>query len=129
MTHKTIIQTDHAPAAVGPYSQAVQVGDFIFIAGQVPLDPATGQLVPGDIAAQTRQVMHNISKILDAAGSSLDDVVKTTIFTTDLAHFGTINTVYGSFFAAAPPARSTIQVAGLPLGAQIEVEAVAYRIP
>lgn len=122
---RKIIATDHAPAAVGPYSQGVQVGDLVYTAGQIPLVPQTGQLVEGDIEAQTRQVMQNLSQVLEAAGSSLADIIKTTIFVTDLADFATINTVYGSFFQSNPPARSTVQVAALPLGARVEIEAVA----
>ena len=122
---REIISTQDAPAAVGPYSQAVRVGDFIYTAGQIPLIPATGQLVEGDIKTQTKQVMQNLSAVLNAAESSLTNVVKTTIFVTNLADFAAINKVYGSFFAGDPPARSTVQVAALPLGAQVEIEAVA----
>lgn len=122
---RKIIATNHAPAAVGPYSQGVQVGDLVYTAGQIPLVPQTGQLVEGGIEAQTRQVMQNLGEVLQAAGSSLADIVKTTIFVTDLADFATINTIYGSFFQNNPPARSTVQVAALPLGARVEIEAVA----
>jgi 2-iminobutanoate/2-iminopropanoate deaminase len=122
---REIIATDQAPAAVGPYSQAVRVGDFIYTAGQIPLVPETGKLVEGDIEAQTRQVMQNLSAVLEEAGSSLDNVVKTTIYVTDLADFAAINQVYGSFFADSPPARSTVQVAALPLGANVEIEMIA----
>jgi len=122
---RKIISTPHAPAAVGPYSQAVQIGDLIYSAGQIPLVPETGKIVEGGIEAQTRQVMQNLSAVLEAAGSSLSNVVKTTIYVIDLADFATINQVYGSFFEADPPARSTVQVAGLPLGAQVEIEVVA----
>jgi 2-iminobutanoate/2-iminopropanoate deaminase len=122
---RKIISTQHAPAAVGPYSQAVQISDLIYSAGQIPLVPETGKLVEGDIAAQTRQVMQNLSAVLEAAGSNLSNVIKTTVYVTDLTDFAAINQVYGSFFAADPPARSTVQVAALPLGAQVEIEAVA----
>lgn len=122
---REIVSTKKAPAAVGPYSQGVRVGDFVFTAGQVPLDPETGRLVEGGIEEQTRQVMQNLSQVLEAAGSSLADVVKTTIFVTDIGDFATVNQVYGSFFAADPPARSTVQVAALPLGARVEIETVA----
>jgi 2-iminobutanoate/2-iminopropanoate deaminase len=122
---RKIIATEHAPAAVGPYSQGVQVGDLVYTAGQIPLAPQTGQLVEGGIETQTRQVMQNLGQVLQAAGSGLADIVKTTIFVTDLADFATINTVYGSFFQDNPPARSTVQVAALPLGAKVEIEAVA----
>jgi 2-iminobutanoate/2-iminopropanoate deaminase len=122
---REIISTEKAPAAVGPYSQGVKVNNFIFTAGQIPLNPETGKLVEGGIKEQTRQVMENLANILKAAGTGLDQVVKTTIFTTDLADFADINQVYGSFFAGDPPARSTVQVAALPLGARVEIEVVA----
>jgi 2-iminobutanoate/2-iminopropanoate deaminase len=122
---REIIATDQAPAAVGPYSQAVQVGNFIYTAGQIPLVPGTGKLVEGDIETQTRQVMQNLSAVLAAAGSSLDNVIKTTIYVTDLADFAAINQAYGNFFVDSPPARSTVQVAALPLGANVEIEMVA----
>jgi 2-iminobutanoate/2-iminopropanoate deaminase len=122
---REIVSTEKAPAAVGPYSQGVRAGDFVFTAGQVPLDPETGRLVEGGIEEQTRQVMQNLSQVLEAAGSSLTNVVKTTIFVTDIGDFATVNQVYGSFFPANPPARSTVQVAALPVGARVEIEAVA----
>ena len=122
---RSVISTDKAPAAVGPYSQAIRLGNMVYTAGQIPLDPATGQLVAGGIEAETQQVMENLSQVLAAAGSDLADVVKTTIFITDINDFGLVNKVYGQFFTAAPPARSTVQVAALPLGAQVEIEAVA----
>ncbi len=122
---REVIATDHAPAAVGPYSQAIRIGDFIYTAGQIPLVPKTGTLVEGDIQAQTQQVMQNLSYVLEAAGSALSNIIKTTIFVTDLADFAKINETYGNFFNNAPPARSTVQVAALPLGANVEIEAVA----
>jgi 2-iminobutanoate/2-iminopropanoate deaminase len=122
---RKIISTQHAPAAVGPYSQAVQIGDLVYSAGQIPLVPETGKIVEGGIEAQTRQVMQNLSAVLEAAGSSLSNVIKTTIYVTDLADFAAINQVYGSFFEVDPPARSTVQVAALPLGAKVEIEVVA----
>jgi 2-iminobutanoate/2-iminopropanoate deaminase len=122
---RDIISTSKAPVAVGPYSQAVRAGDLVFTAGQIAMVPGTGKLVEGDIAEQTRQVMHNLANILEAAGTGLDRVVKTVIYTTDLADFATINQVYGSFFTSNPPARSTVQVAALPLGARVEIEVVA----
>jgi 2-iminobutanoate/2-iminopropanoate deaminase len=125
--NREIIVTQHAPPAIGPYSQAVQVGDFVYTAGQIPLVPETGELVEGGIEEQTRQVMQNLGHILEAAGSNLAQVVKTTIFVTNLGDFAAINKVYASFFADAPPARSTVQVAGLPLGANIEIEVVAVK--
>ncbi len=119
------IHTDNAPKAIGPYSQAVRVGSFIHTAGQVALDPATGQLVEGGIEAQTRQVLRNLSHVLDAAGSSLRHVVKTTVFLKDMGEFAQMNTVYGEMFGEHRPARSTVQVAALPRGAAVEIECVA----
>ena len=124
-SNREIISTSHAPAAVGPYSQAVKVGHFIFSAGQIPLVPETGKLIEGGIEAQTQQVMENLAKVLEAAGTTLENVVKSTIFVTNLGDFAAINEVYGSFFSNNPPARSTVQVAGLPLGANVEIEVVA----
>ncbi len=123
--NKEIISTKDAPAAVGPYSQAVKVGNLIYTAGQIPLDPATGKLVQGDIAVQTERVMQNLHAVLAAAGSSLDNVVKTTVFLTDMGHYRAVNEVYGRYLANNPPARSAIQVTALPLGALIEIEMVA----
>ena len=123
--NREIIATRNAPAAVGPYSQAVRVEDFVYTAGQIPLVPNTTQLIEGGIEAQTQQVMENLAAVLTAAGTSLDNVVKTTIFLTNMADFGTVNRVYGSFFGNEPPARSTVQVAALPLNAGVEIEAVA----
>ncbi len=122
---REIISTSNAPAAVGPYSQAVRIGDLVYSAGQIPLIPETGKLVEGDIEAQTRQVMQNLTAVLEATGTNLANVVKTTIFVTDLADFATLNQVYGSYFESTPPARSTVQVAALPLGAKVEIEVVA----
>ena len=122
---KKIISTSDAPAAVGPYSQAVRVGSTIYCAGQIPLDPKTGQIVSGDIEVQTRRVMENIGAILKSEGLGFDNVVKTTIFLMDLGDFQKMNEIYGSYFKQAPPARSTVQVAGLPKGARIEIEAIA----
>jgi len=122
---KHIIATDQAPKAIGPYSQAVRVGDLLFTAGQIPLDPQTNQLVVGDIKVQTRRVLENLRGILRSEGLALDNVVKTTVFVTDLEQFGALNEVYAEFFAEAPPARTTVQVARLPKGALVEIEAVA----
>ena len=122
---KKIISTSDAPAAVGPYSQAVRVGSTIYCAGQIPLDPKSGQIVSKDISEQTRRVLDNISAILKAEGLSFENIVKTTIFLTDLADFQTVNEIYASYFKQAPPARSTVQVAALPKGARIEIEAIA----
>jgi 2-iminobutanoate/2-iminopropanoate deaminase len=122
---RSIVRTPSAPAAVGPYSQGVQAGGFVFTSGQIPLDPATGKLVEGPIEEQTRRVMENLAAVLTSAGTSLERVVKTTIYLVNLADFAAVNRVYGGYFSADPPARSTVQVAALPLGAIIEIEAVA----
>ena len=120
-----IISTDNAPGAIGPYSQAVKLGNLLFTAGQIPLDPATGQIVEGDIKAQTERVMQNVVAILDAAGSSIDQVVKTTCFLADLNDFAAFNEIYASYMGSNRPARSTIEVSALPAGALVEVETVA----
>ena len=122
---KKIISTAEAPAAVGPYSQAVRAGSTIYCAGQIPLDPKTGQIVSGGIEVQTRRVMENIGAVLKSEGLGFDNVVKTTIFLMDLGDFQKMNEIYGSYFKQAPPARSTVQVAGLPKGARIEIETIA----
>lgn len=122
---RQIIATAQAPAAVGPYSQAVKFDSLVFTAGQIPLVPETGKLIDGEIEDQTRQALVNLTKILEAANSGLAHVVKTTVFVTDMTDFSKINEVYGSFFGSNPPARSTVQVAALPLGARIEIEAIA----
>lgn len=124
---REVIATQNAPAAIGPYSQGVKVGDLIYTAGQIPLVPGTGRLIEGGIEEQTRQVMQNLAGVLEAADSSLAHVVKTTIFVTNLGDFAVINGVYGSFFAGDPPARSTVQVAALPMGANVEIEVVAVK--
>ena len=121
---REIVATDKAPGAVGPYSQAVRVGQLVFTAGQIGLDAVLGKLRTG-IAAQTRQVMANLQAVLEAAGSNLNQVVKTTIFLQDMADFAIVNQIYGSAFTATPPARSTVAVAALPLGALVEIEAIA----
>src|SRR6059036_2271159 len=120
-----IISTNEAPAAIGPYSQAARSGSFLFCSGQIPLDPKSGQIVSGDIATQTRRVMDNIAAILRAEGLTFDNVVKTTIFLTDLGDFQTVNETYGSYFKQDPPARSTVQVSALPKGANVEIEVIA----
>jgi 2-iminobutanoate/2-iminopropanoate deaminase len=122
---KEIISTSEAPGAIGPYSQAVRIGSFLFCSGQIPLDPKSGQIVAGDISAQTRRVLDNIAAILKAEHLSFDHVVKTTIFLTNLGDFQTVNEVYGSYFKQDPPARSTVQVAALPKGANVEIEVIA----
>lgn len=122
---QTVIHTDHAPKAIGPYSQAIRVGELIYTAGQIPLSPETGAVVEGGIEVQTRQVLNNLARVLEAAGSDLSRVVKTTVFMQDLGEFAAMNTVYAEFFTAHPPARSTVQVAALPRGAKVEIECVA----
>ena len=122
---KKIISTSEAPAAVGPYSQAVRVGSTIYCAGQIPLDPKSGQIVPGDIGSQTRRVLDNIAAVLRSEGLTFENVAKTTIFLTDLSDFQTVNEIYGSYFKNQPPARSTVQVSALPKGANVEIEAIA----
>ncbi len=119
------IHTDKAPKAIGPYSQAIRVGDLVFCAGQTPLDPATGNMVEGDIEAQTRRVLQNLSAVLQAAGTSLARSVKTTVFLKDMNDFQRMNAVYAEFFPQDPPARSTVQVARLPRDAAVEIEVVA----
>jgi 2-iminobutanoate/2-iminopropanoate deaminase len=122
---KKIISTSEAPGAIGPYSQAVRSGSFLFCSGQIPLDPKSGQIVSGDIAAQTQRVLDNIGAVLKAEDLTFDNIVKTTIFLTNLGDFQTVNEVYGSYFKQDPPARSTIQVAALPKGANVEIEVIA----
>jgi 2-iminobutanoate/2-iminopropanoate deaminase len=122
---KEVISTPNAPAAIGPYSQAVRTGNLIFVSGQIPLDPATGQLVRGDIGTQTQQVLENLAAVLEAAGSSLAKVVKTTVYLRDLGEFGRMNEIYGRFFSGDPPARATVQVARLPRDAAVEIDVVA----
>ena len=124
---RTVVRTDAAPGAIGPYSQAIVAGDLVFCSGQIPLDPATGQVVEGAIEEQTRQVMLNLRALLEAAGSSLDSVVKTTIFLADMNDFATVNAVYAEYFGAEPPARSTVQAARLPRDVRVEIEAIALR--
>jgi 2-iminobutanoate/2-iminopropanoate deaminase len=123
--NKQIIHTDAAPAAVGPYSQAVRTGQMLYTAGQVAIIPGTGKLVEGDVTPQTEQVLRNLAAVLQAAGTDLSQIVKTTVFLQDMADFAAMNAVYAAFFGPNPPARSTVAVAGLPLGARVEIEAVA----
>lgn len=123
-----VISTSAAPAAIGPYSQAIVVGSLVFCSGQIPLSPETGQLVGGgDVAAQTEQVMANLQAVLTAAGCGWQNVVRCTIYLGSMGDFGTVNAIYGRFFPAAPPARTTIQAAGLPRGALVEIDAIAVR--
>jgi len=125
MATRQAVSTDQAPKAIGPYSQAIRAGELLFVSGQVPLDPATGTLVEGDIGVQTHRVMQNVKAIVEAAGASLDAVVKTTIYLADLGDFKAVNEVYGGYFTAPAPARATVQVARLPLDARVEIDAIA----
>jgi 2-iminobutanoate/2-iminopropanoate deaminase len=122
---KQIIATDRAPRAIGPYSQAVRAGNMLFASGQIPIDPATGEFVPGGVAEQTEQVMRNLSAVFEAAGAALNQIVKTTVFLADMKDFTAMNEVYGRFFGENPPARATVQAAGLPRDAKVEIEAIA----
>jgi 2-iminobutanoate/2-iminopropanoate deaminase len=124
---KKIIRTDNAPAPIGPYSQAVQYGDMLFISGQVPIDPKTGNVVQGDIKTEAKQVMENLKSILDEAGLSFGNVIKTTIFLMDMGQFAQVNEVYGCYFGEGAPARETVQVSGLPKGVNVEISMIAGR--
>src|ERR1700722_15415070 len=124
---KTVISTAEAPTAVGPYSQAIAAGGFVFCSGQIPLEPSAGVSIEGDISSQTKRVLENLAAVLRAYGLTMEQVVKTTDFMTDLANFGEMNTVYPPYFPSDPPARSTIQVAALPKGANVEIEAIACK--
>ncbi len=127
MTVLDVVSTPAAPPAIGPYSQAIVAGPWIFTAGQIPLDPASGEMVAGGAADQARRVLENLGAVLEAAGAGLRDVVKATVYVTDLGQFAAINQVWGEYFTERPPARSTVQVAALPRGAMVEVDLVAYR--
>ncbi len=123
---KHIINTDNAPAPIGPYNQAVKSGHLLYTSGQIPIDPATGEMVSGGVREQSIQVLENLKAVLEAGGSSLDDVIKTTVFLADMADFPVLNTIYAEFFSEEnSPARSTVQVAGLPKGSLVEIEAIA----
>lgn len=122
---KQRVQTDKAPQAIGPYSQAIKTEGFVFASGQIAIVPQTGDLIAGGIAEQTEQVLKNLTAVLEAAGSSLDQVVKTTVFMLDMAEFGAMNEIYGRFFTGEPPARATVQAARLPRDARVEIEAIA----
>jgi 2-iminobutanoate/2-iminopropanoate deaminase len=124
---KTVISTAEAPTAVGPYSQAIAAGPFVFCSGQIPLEPSTGTLIGGDISSQTERVLQNLTAVLRAHGLGMGHVVKTTVFMTDLAQFGEMNAAYAKHFPVDPPSRSTIQVAALPKGANVEIEAIALK--
>lgn len=124
---KKVIRTDKAPAPIGPYNQAIQYGDMLFVSGQIAIDPATGELVQGDIQLETRQVMENLKAILAEAGMDFSNVIKSTIFLMDMGQFALVNEVYGYYFSDNPPARETVQVAGLPKGVNVEISVVACR--
>ena len=123
---KQIVRTERAPKAIGPYSQAVRAGEFLFISGQIAIDPATNEIVQGDTAVQAERVLHNIRSILDDSGATLMDVVKVTIYLVDMDDFAAVNEVYGGFFHSDPPARATVQVSRLPKDVRVEIEAVAW---
>ncbi|MEY4577279.1 MAG: (mRNA) endoribonuclease [Pseudomonadota bacterium] len=120
-----VIATDKAPKAVGAYAQAVRANGLVFLSGQIPLDPATGELIQGDVAAQTRRVLDNLKAVLEGAGTALDRVVKATIYLTDMADFAVVNQTYAEYFPAAKPARATVAVAGLPRGSKVEIDMIA----
>lgn len=122
---KQIIQTEQAPKAIGPYSQAIKSNGFVFASGQIPIIPETGEFVAGGISEQTEQVLKNLSRVLEAAGSGLNRVVKTTVFLADMEEFAAMNEVYGKFFSDEPPARATVEASRLPRGARVEIEAIA----
>lgn len=124
MANKEAIHSDKAPKAIGPYSQAIRAGTMVFLSGQIPLDPDTMELVSHDIEEQTKQVLNNLTAVADAAGATLDDCVKLTIFLTDLNHFSVVNNVMESYFSSPFPARATVEVSALPRGAQVEIEAI-----
>jgi 2-iminobutanoate/2-iminopropanoate deaminase len=119
------VSSDAAPKAIGPYSQAIRAGSLLFVSGQIPLDPATGAMVEGDIAAQTHQVFANLRAILDAAGATFDNVVRTTVFLADMNDFGVVNEIYGTYFSSPAPARATVQAARLPKDARVEIDLIA----
>ena len=123
---KSIVSTTDAPAAIGPYSQAVKIGNFVFTSGQIPINPATGQVITGSVEEQAKLVLNNLKAVLEAAGSSLDKVVKTTVFIKDMNDFAAVNTVYATFFATEAPARSCVEVARLPKDVLVEIEAIAH---
>ena len=125
MSRRQAVATDNAPKAIGPYSQAVRAGNLLFVSGQVPIDPATGALIEGDIAAQTDRVMRNLSAILEAAGATMDHVVRCTVYLADMNDFAAMNDVYGSYFSQPAPARATIQAVRLPKDARVEIDVIA----
>jgi 2-iminobutanoate/2-iminopropanoate deaminase len=123
---KKVIQTEMAPTAIGPYSQAIQAGNLLFLSGQIPIDPKTGELVKGDIGRRTQQVLENIKGVLESQKAGMEDVVKVTIFLKNIEDFNRVNEVYGTYFPSSPPARSTVGVTNLPRDADIEIEAIAF---
>jgi 2-iminobutanoate/2-iminopropanoate deaminase len=125
---KSVISTNNAPAAIGPYSQAIKAGNLVFVSGQIPIIPATGEILRGDIKLQTKQALENLKHILDAAGSCIDNVVKTTVFMKDLNDYTAINDVYKEFFTDKPPARAAVQAARLPRDVGVEIEAIAFSV-
>ena len=125
MAKRQAVATDHAPKAIGPYSQAVRAGNLLFVSGQVPIDPATGAIIDGDIAAQTHRVMRNLTAIVEAAGATMDDVVRCTVYLADMNDFAAMNEVYGSYFSQPAPARATIQAVRLPKDARVEIDVIA----
>jgi 2-iminobutanoate/2-iminopropanoate deaminase len=125
---RQVIQTKAAPAAIGPYSQAIAADGWLWVSGQIPLDPSTGELVAGGIEPATRQVLDNLRAVIEAAGAGLDDVVKTTLYLTDLGQFATVNAIYGEYFTGVPPARACVEVSALPKGVEMEIDAIV-RLP
>jgi 2-iminobutanoate/2-iminopropanoate deaminase len=123
---KIVIHTNKAPKAIGPYSQAIQAGNFLFLSGQIPLDPASGELVKGDVREQARRVLENLKGVLESQNLKMENVVKVTIFMKDMGNFSQVNEVYGTYFPSSPPARSTVEVARLPRDVEIEIEAIAF---
>ena len=124
---RKVIGTDKAPAAIGPYSQAIQAGDFLYVSGQIPVDPATGEVVEGGVEAQARQSLENVKAVLEAAGYGMQDVVKTTVFAADMGDFATVNGIYAQYFEKDPPARSFVAVKALPRAVLVEIEVVAFK--
>ncbi len=127
MSSKTIINTDQAPAPIGPYNQAIQAGNTLYVSGQIPLSPETGELIQGGVSDEARQVLDNVGAVLNAAGYAFSDVVKTTIFLRDMADFAAVNAVYGAYFTSEAPARETVAVAGLPKNVNVEISVIAWK--
>ncbi len=125
--NKKVINTEKAPRPIGPYSQAIQAGEFLFLSGQIPIDPSTGEIIKGDIRQQTRQVLENLKAILESQGLGMEDVVKVTIFLKDLKNFAQVNEVYGTYFSTSAPARTTVEISRLPRDCELEIEAIAFH--